>query len=188
METRLFLVDTFTGKPFGGNPAAVCLLDDPRPTEWMQQVATEMNLSETGFVRAMPDGFNLRWFTPKAEVPLCGHATLAAAHVLWETGLLKSDEVARFHTRSKLLIAKRVESRIEIDLPAISITGCPLPEILARTLGVKPRFFGRTPDRELDDKDFLVELESESAVRDFKPDLIVWRRQLQAAVIVTARS
>jgi predicted PhzF superfamily epimerase YddE/YHI9 len=153
----------------------------------MQNVAAEMNLSETAFVRAMPDGFNLRWFTPKAEVPLCGHATLAAAHVLWETGLLNSDQIARFHTRSKLLFARQVENRIEIDLPAISITECPMPEVLARTLNAKPRFAGRTPDRDLDDKDYLVELESESAVRDFKPDLNVWRNQLQAAVIVTAR-
>ena len=187
MEAKLFHVDAFTGKPFGGNPAAVCLLDEPRPTEWMQQVAAELNLSETAFVRAMPDGFNLRWFTPKAEVPLCGHATLAAAHILWETGLLGPDQVARFHTRSKLLFARRVENRIEIDLPAISIVECPLPEILLQAFGVKPRFGGRTPDRELDDKDYLVELESEKAVRDFRPNLDVWRNQLQAAVIVTAR-
>ena len=153
----------------------------------MQQVAAELNLSETAFVRAMPDGFNLRWFTPKAEVPLCGHATLAAAHILWETGLLGPDQVARFHTRSKLLFARRVENRIEIDLPAISIVECPLPEILLQAFGVKPRFGGRTPDRELDDMDYLVELETESTVRHFKPNLDVWRNHLQAAVIVTAR-
>lgn len=154
----------------------------------MQQVAAEMNLSETAFVRQMPDGFNLRWFTPKAEVPLCGHATLAAAHVLWELGLLKPEQEARFHTRSKLLIARRVNSRIEIELPAITIIESILPGALVRALGVKPRFGGKTPERDLDDMDYFIELESERAVCDVRPNFDILRTQVQAAIIITARA
>ncbi|WP_456448036.1 PhzF family phenazine biosynthesis protein, partial [Thiolapillus sp.] len=84
----LFQVDAFTDRPFSGNPAAVCLLDRERDADWMQAVAAELNLSETAFLLQREDGFGLRWFTPTTEVDLCGHATLAAAHVLWEQGLL----------------------------------------------------------------------------------------------------
>ncbi len=101
MEIPILHIDAFTSEPFKGNPAAVCLLDEPRPAEWMQNVAAEMNLSETAFVVPRQDGgFDLRWFTPKIEVPLCGHATLASSHALWETGRLAQDKEARFHTLS----------------------------------------------------------------------------------------
>src|SRR5690242_9563921 len=105
MGQRIVQVDAFTSQPFGGNPAAVCVLDSPRDETWMQQVATEMNLSETAFLQRADDGFALRWFTPAAEVDLCGHATLASAHVLWEDGHLAPEAEARFHTRSGLLTA-----------------------------------------------------------------------------------
>src|SRR5215470_5169474 len=98
MALPLFQVDAFTDKPFAGNPAAVCLLPEPRDAAWMQRVGTEMNLSETAFLVPRPDGFELRWFTPAVEVELCGHATLASAHVLWEQGRLRAGETACFHT------------------------------------------------------------------------------------------
>lgn len=110
-------VDAFTNTPFAGNPAAVCVLPTPKSDRWMQNVAQEMNLSETAFLLQQDNGFSLRWFTPTVEVPLCGHATLASAHVLWSEGHLPSDEVARFYTKSGVLIAKLQGDWIELDLP-----------------------------------------------------------------------
>ncbi|HZJ25604.1 MAG TPA: PhzF family phenazine biosynthesis protein [Acidimicrobiia bacterium] len=122
--TQLFHVDAFTDLAFSGNPAAVCLLDAPSgDSRWMQAVAAEMNLSETAFVAPRPDGdLDLRWFTPTVEVDLCGHATLASAHVMWESGRLAHDSPARFHTRSGLLVAHRAARVIELDLPARPVT------------------------------------------------------------------
>ena len=103
----MYVVHAFADRPFGGNPAAVCFSPAEPSDGWMQQVAAEMRLSETAFLRPAEDGYRLRWFTPAVEVPLCGHATLAAAHVLWETGRLQPDAQARFHTRSGLLTVDR---------------------------------------------------------------------------------
>src|SRR5271156_101297 len=119
MTIPLYHVDAFTDKPFAGNPAAVCILPDERPDNWLQQVGAEMNLSETAFVQKMADGFRLRWFTPMVEVDLCGHATLASAHVLWEEGHARPDEMIRFHTRSGVLIASLTAGFIELDFPLI---------------------------------------------------------------------
>src|SRR5690349_326998 len=120
MQQEIITVDAFTDKPFTGNPAAVCIMKAPADPGWMQRVAMEMNLSETAFVWPMDDNrFSLRWFTPTVEVDLCGHATLAAAHVLWETGALSLDKSARFETRSGLLTARRDGTWIELDFPAL---------------------------------------------------------------------
>src|SRR5690606_24222834 len=119
-------------RPFGGNPAAVCLLDRPAPDAWMQALATEMNLSETAFLVPNGDGFGLRWFTPALEVDLCGHATLASAHVLWETGRLGEDEPARFMTRSGTLTCRRDGGWIAMDFPAVvPATAEPNPGLLS---------------------------------------------------------
>jgi PhzF family phenazine biosynthesis protein len=118
MATTIIQVDAFTDKLFTGNPAAVCILETLKDDRWMQNVAREMNLSETAFLLKQPDGYDLRWFTPQVEVDLCGHATLASAHVLWEDGHLQPDEEARFHTRSGLLTARRKDDWIEMDFPA----------------------------------------------------------------------
>ena len=112
MALEITQVDAFTAEPFAGNPAAVCLLQAPRDAAWMQQVAAEMNLAETAFLERRNDGFGLRWFTPTIEVDLCGHATLASAHVLWEDGHLAPNETARFHTRSGLLTAERRDATV----------------------------------------------------------------------------
>src|SRR5262245_42999819 len=115
---KLFQVDAFTDRPFAGNPAAVCVLHGPAEEEWMQDVAREMNLSETAFIYREGDGgYRLRWFTPAIEVELCGHATLATAHVLWEAGYLWENEEARFRTLSGLLTARRNEEWIELNFP-----------------------------------------------------------------------
>src|SRR6516164_6110529 len=103
MSLPIYIVDAFTDRPFAGNPAAVCLLNEMPADAWLQQVAAEMNLSETAFLLAEKDGYRLRWFTPTMEVDLCGHATLASAHTLWETAELKVTDPARFYTRSGLL-------------------------------------------------------------------------------------
>jgi len=118
MNLPLYQVDAFTDKMFSGNPAAVCLLDKARDDRWLQALAAEMNLSETAFLLKQADGYNLRWFTPIVEVELCGHATLAGAHMLFESRLLDRSSAARFHTLSGLLTARSVDGWIELDFPS----------------------------------------------------------------------
>ena len=118
MTLEIFQVDAFTSKPFAGNPAAVCVLPESGDERWMQNIAAEMNLSETAFLYREQDSYNSRWFTPKVEVDLCGHATLASAHILWETGCLGNDERISFNTRSGLLTAERHGDWIELNFTA----------------------------------------------------------------------
>jgi PhzF family phenazine biosynthesis protein len=179
----LIQVDAFTDRPFRGNPAAVCLLDGAREGEWMQDVAREMNLAETAFLVARAaGGFDLRWFTPTVEVDLCGHATLASAHVLWETGRLAEGHPARFHTASGLLTCEQRDGWIEMDFPATAPIESELPPGLADALGAQPLYAGRSPF------DYLVELESEDAVRQLQPDFGVLRRFGVRGIIVTSRA
>jgi PhzF family phenazine biosynthesis protein len=180
-STPLFHVDAFTEREFEGNPAAVCLLDTPREERWMQLVAREMNLSETAFLVPRADGFDLRWFTPVVEVALCGHATLGSAHVLWETERLASDATARFFTKSGELTARRAGDWIELDFPATSPVEAEPPSGLAEALGVRPISVHRSRF------DYLVELESEAAVRATKPDFRRLAQVESRGVIVTAR-
>ena len=181
---RFSQIDAFTEHPFGGNPAAVCLLPAARDAGWMQLVAREMNLAETAFLVRRPDGFDLRWFTPTVEVDLCGHATLASAHALWEYGQLSPSAEARFHTRSGVLTALRRDPLIWLDFPATPPRPEPAPPEIQRGLGstVTPVYVGRTTF------DYLVELESEAAVRSLTPDLDALTRLGTRGVIVTARS
>lgn len=181
---RFTQVDAFADRPFGGNPAAVCLLPSPADPHWMQQVAREMNLAETAFLVRRKDGFDLRWFTPTVEVDLCGHATLASAHVLWDEGHLKPSETARFHTRSGALTASREGNLIWLDFPATPPEPASPPTELEQGLGegTDLKYVGRTPF------DYLVELASESAVRSLAPDLVALTRLGVRGVIVTARS
>ena len=183
MGLTITQVDAFTDKPFSGNPAAVCVLSAPRDEEWMQAVAREMNLSETAFLVPRAGEYALRWFTPTIEVALCGHATLASAHVLWETGQLAHDAQARFHTRSGLLTATRRGAWIELDFPARPVTELDTPPAeLLRALDAAPSFVGRSKD------DYLVELNDEAAVRGVNPDLRLLRQAGMRGVIVTARA
>ena len=176
-------VDAFTAVPFAGNPAAVCVLDEPREDVWMQRVAAEMNLAETAFLTTRTDGFNLRWFTPSVEVDLCGHATLASAHVLWESGQLAASAQAVFHTRSGALTADRDGEWIELDFPAKPETACAPPEHLLEALGVtEPVHVGRNQF------DYLVELESEEELRALRPDHSRLRILPVRGVIVTSKA
>ena len=182
MPLAITQVDAFTDKPFSGNPAAVCVLPAERDPAWMLNVAREMNLSETAFLVPRPDGFDLRWFTPAVEVDLCGHATLASAHVLWETGQLRADETARFHTKSGLLTAVRHGEWIELDFPATPDEPVPPPPDLLESLGASPRYVGKSVF------DYLVELENEEAVRDLRPDFGIMKTIGARGVIATSRS
>ena len=143
-RTKCWQVDAFTNRPFTGNPAAVCWLEEAKGSAWMQAVAREMNLSETAFVRQLAQDYELRWFTPTAEVDLCGHATLATAHVLWTAELADPHEPIRFHTRSGMLTTRLSQDFIELDFPALPAREVSPPNGLLQSLGVKPRFVGRT--------------------------------------------
>jgi PhzF family phenazine biosynthesis protein len=184
MPIPIVQVDAFADAPFRGNPAAVCLLPAPCDEAWMAGVAREMNLSETAFLVRRPDGsYDLRWFTPAVEVRLCGHATLASAHVLWERALLAPTEAARFHTKSGLLTATRAsDGLVELDFPARPSSPIPVPEGLAEALGAPVLHTGRSAD------DDLVEVASEAVLRALSPDFARLRALPVRGVIVTARS
>ncbi len=190
MEKPIYIVDAFTNEAFKGNPAAVCPLDAAQPAEWMQQVAAEMNLSETAFLvpRAEGDGYHLRWFTPAIEVPLCGHATLASAHTLWETGRLATDAEARFHTQSGWLIARRAGEGIEMDFPAMRLAEIAAPAGVAESLRTTPQRVLLVSDRNGLEKNYLVELASEAEVRALRPDFNLMREQVSKGLIVTAQA
>jgi PhzF family phenazine biosynthesis protein len=159
----LFRVDAFTDRPFAGNPAAVCLLDGERDDAWLQSVASEMNLSETAFLRGGGTDWRLRWFTPTVEVDLCGHATLASAHALWEAGLADPAAPLLFRTRSGALAASRRGEEIELDFPAEPASPIEPPSGLLDALGVKTLSVGRNR------LDYLVEVESEEQLRGARP-------------------
>lgn len=180
---RLLQIDAFTSHAFGGNPAGVCLLDRDVDDVWMQRVAMEMNLPETAFLRARDDGsWSLRWFTPTVEVDLCGHATLASAHALWQEGLLAENDTARFHTKSGLLTASRDGDRIELNFPATPAQQTDTPSKLAEALGSTPLFVG------YNGTDLLVEVESEAVIESLAPQLALIAKLPSRGVIVTSAS
>ena len=185
MPVPIYQVDAFTSEPFRGNPAGVCLLPEAAPEDWMQAVAAEMNLSETAFVVPRADGaFDLRWFTPAAEVELCGHATLATSHILWEIERLDASEQAKYHTQSGLLTADRLDDgRVELDFPAFPSAACDAPDGLLDGLGVEHPVHVARPRT-----DYLVEAESEQVVRTLCPDMAALKALDVRGVIVTARS
>jgi len=176
----IYQVDAFTDKPFSGNPAAVCITDGLQDEGWMQNVAREMNLSETAFLHKQAEGYNLRWFTPAVEIELCGHATLASAHILWELGLLKPGEQAIFHTLSGLLAAKQKGKWIEMNFPAKVAEKAIAPARLIEALGVEVKYLGKNQF------DYLVEVESEDVVCNIKPDFGLLQTVAARGVIVTS--
>ena len=183
MPLTITQVDAFTNEPFTGNPAAVCLLPAPADAAWMQHVAREMNLSETAFLVRRSNGeYDLRWFTPAVEVDLCGHATLASAHVLWQEGHLPADAPAVFHTRSGRLSATRRSGWIEMDFPAEPAEPVPAPAGLVEALGAGPRCVGRNRF------DYLVEVDSQATVERLAPDFARLKKLETRGIIVTARA
>lgn len=177
----LWEIDAFASEPFTGNPAAVCLLETPAEPLWMQHIAAEMNLSETAFLIPRDDGWGLRWFTPTTEVALCGHATLASAHFLWESGTLPREHPARFFTeQSGELVCWHRKGRIEMDFPARPALEAPAPEGLTEALGASSKWVGRSVD------DYLVEVADAATVRTLQPNLTALARLPVRGVIVTA--
>lgn len=180
----LSIVDAFTDKPFAGNPAAVCLLKEWPSDEWLQLVGREMNLSETAFlVSCGPGEYELRWFTPKVEVALCGHATLASAHFLWDSGSTKQQRLT-FQSRKSgpLTASQHPGGEIELDFPARPATLCEPPPGLLEALGAKAVAVGHNSD------DYLVVLESAAEVRQLAPDFAKLALAECRGVIVTACS
>jgi predicted PhzF superfamily epimerase YddE/YHI9 len=177
----LFHVDAFTDRPFAGNPAAVCLLPTWTDDSWLQAVAREMNLSETAFLVRNADGFDLRWFTPAVEVDLCGHATLASAHILWQQDETSSD-IIRFSTRSGTLQAIRRGKDVELDFPLKPEVPAEAPPGLLDALGTSARYVGKNKF------DYLIEVESDTALRKLAPDFQRLATVPVRGIIVTSRS
>ncbi len=181
MPLPLFGVDAFADQPFAGNPAAVCLLAEPLPTPRLQLIAREMSCSETAFVLPQAGHFSLRWFTAgMVEVDLCGHATLAAAHILWETGRLRPNEPAHFQTRSGPLAARRNGTWIEMDFPAAPAVPATLPPEFLQALGVTPIFIGQFGPKH------LLEVEDAASIRHLSPDFAALKKLPGRGVVVTS--
>lgn len=182
----IFTVDAFTDRAFGGNPAAVCLLESAPSDEWMQQLAAEMNLSETAYLYPEGRALRLRWFTPAVEVDLCGHATLAAAHVLWETGRLAPDARAEFISLSGPLAAAQTGAGISLDFPAKLEKAAEAPSGLITALGVdsgkQVRYVGRNAF------DYIVQFNDAAALRALQPDVRALAGVEARGVIVTSLS
>jgi PhzF family phenazine biosynthesis protein len=182
---RIHVVDAFAERPFTGNPAAVCVLPGPADPGWMQRVAMELNLSETAFPRPVEDSgadYELRWFTPKVEVALCGHATLASAHVLYETGAVPAGRPIRFRTlRSGVLTVRREGGLLAMDFPACPSDEAAAPAGLVEALGATPSWTGRNSQH-----DVLVLLDDVAAVRALDPDLSALARIDARGICVTA--
>jgi PhzF family phenazine biosynthesis protein len=181
MAIPLYQVDAFTSKAFCGNPAAVVILSKKMPDVWMQAVAKEMNLSETAFLLSKQDGFNLRWFTPKKEVDLCGHATLASAHILFEKNYLQPSAIAKFNTLSGTLIAKTSDRWIELDFPKLSLIPIAVNDQISQALGFSPKNVFET------DVNILVELENSDDVRNYRPNFLKLSDLPFQGLIITAR-
>lgn len=180
---KIYQVDAFTDRAFSGNPAGVCILQEAADEQWMQNVAMEMNLPETAFLlKHYEDCYILRWFTPETEIDLCGHATLASAHILWETGALEKVREAVFHTKSGNLSAKRSGEYIHLDFPAEVESQIEPPEDLKKALGVPFIYTGRNR------MDFIIEVENEDIVRNLEPDHRLLKKVNTRGVIVTSRS
>jgi predicted PhzF superfamily epimerase YddE/YHI9 len=182
MNNKLYQVDAFSREPFKGNPAAVCLLAQAEPDEWLQSLAAEMNLSETAFLLENKTGWNLRWFTPATEVDLCGHATLASAKVLFETRPELRESPIRFQTRSGELTARWQDGKVELDFPVMRYLPIPINPGVADVLGfqpVKAVFSGGY---------YLFEAEDPQLIRDAKPNMAELAKLPMPEVIITAKS
>jgi predicted PhzF superfamily epimerase YddE/YHI9 len=180
MALPVFVVDAFADRPFAGNPAAVVFLDGEPGDAWRRDVAAEFNLSETAFVEARGDAFALRWFTPSVEVALCGHATLAAAHALWESGRVPSARGIRFETKSGILTARLDDKWIVLDFPSLPVRACKPPAGLLSALADTPLAFAEN------DGVYLLELDSEETLRRSAPDLAKWNGLTKKGLILTA--
>jgi len=182
MKIPIFQVDAFSEKPFSGNPAAVCLLEEEKDDKWLRNMAAEMNLSETAYLWKLKNGYRLRWFTPTKEVDLCGHATLASAHILWEAGYLNKEGLAEFSTLSGILKAERKGDWIELDFPVELEEPAQIPPELSQALKASSEYYGKNR------MDGLVLFKSEEEVLNLRPDFEALRKIEVRGIIVTAPS
>ena len=180
MELNLYQIDAFTDTPFRGNPAAVIPLETWLPDNTMQSIAEENNLSETAFFVPKDEGFHLRWFTPKTEVDLCGHATLAAAYVLFDI-LGHNKERIEFESKSGILTVLKKDDLLVMDLPAQTPVPCNVPYEIVKA-------FDRTPIECLRSEDYIVVFETESDILSIKPDIAYLQKLDLRGVIITAKS
>jgi predicted PhzF superfamily epimerase YddE/YHI9 len=178
MKIPYFVVDAFTGNPFGGNPAGVCLLEQWLPEAVMQNIAAENNLSETAFIVPRGPDFELRWFTPAIEIDLAGHPTLASAFVLFTEGKASGDRVC-FHSRSGTLAVSRQGDRLELDFPSRPAAPCAAPEALVRGLGQEPEAVFKA-------RDYLAVFPTETEVRSLRPDFVALSTLDALGIIATA--
>lgn len=184
MKIPLFQVDSFTVKPFKGNPAGVCLLEQSRDEVWMQAVANEMKLSETAFLCPKGNDYNLRWFTPSTEVDLCGHATLASAHILFELGFYDPDETIFFHTKSGVITACFDHGTIELDMPLIQPVPAESSPLLEEILGQVPLAVAHSSDNTI----LLAEIADQAAIEAFDPDFRKIANLEETDLIITTQS
>ena len=181
---QIYQVDAFTDQIFKGNPAGVCILplNKIKDDVLLQNIAAEMNLSETAFLSKWDDEYQLRWFTPETEVSFCGHATLSAAHILWETGLEKKVDVIQFNTLSGKLFARYIRHKVELDFPVFGVEEIPEQNNVNLALGIKPIFTGTTRNI------YLLEIESFQVLTNVQPDFTKLKKEGRTAFIITCKS
>ncbi|MFS0762159.1 PhzF family phenazine biosynthesis protein [Peribacillus phoenicis] len=179
---ELTIINTFTDQPFKGNPAAVCLLTGESGSEWMQRIAKEINMPVTAFIHLHKGEWQLRWFTPSVEIPICGHGTLASSFFLWGKGYVPRDKPIAYQTKSGILTAKFVDGMVQLEFPSLIEQETAAPELLIKALGVVPVYVGQNK------WDYLVEVQSEEIVRNLKPDFNSIARMQIRGVIVTSLS
>jgi PhzF family phenazine biosynthesis protein len=181
-QIEIVQIDAFTSEAYKGNPAAVCLMKGPGNEQWMRHVAREMNLSETAFLYPIKGGYHLRWLTPTSEVDMCGHATLATAHFLYEQGHEPKNKEIAFKVRAGWVSASKEGELITLNFPVNRPKKVKTPATLAKALGAKPKYVGVYPNA------YLVEFASAKTVRELKPDLTALEKLSKAKICVTAKS
>jgi len=179
---RTFIVDAFTDKPYSGNPAGVCILDYELSDNLMLNIAREINYSETAFLLKQNNTYSLRWFTPKTEVAICGHATLATVYVLYETGIIDKNKLIEFNTKSGILKARLTNEMVELDFPQLFVEQCESNEIIEKAFDIKPVFIGKN------DKRYLIEIDNVEKLKKLKPDFNLLQKSDRLAFMITAKS
>jgi PhzF family phenazine biosynthesis protein len=179
---RIFTVDAFTDKPFSGNPAGVCVLDNEISEDLFQLIAKEINYSETAFLFPKIGSYEIRWFTPKAEVNLCGHATLAAAHILYEFRYCDSSKSIEFESKSGVLTAKKIDDKIELDFPQAFVDDVESNEIIEKAFDIRPVYIGKNDNR------YLIEIDNYENLLSIKPNFQLLKSADLGRFIITVKS
>ncbi len=180
MKLTIYQVDAFTNQLFGGNPAAVCPITEWLPTEKMQQIALENNLSETAFILPEKDGYHIRWFTPAIEVDLCGHATLAAAHTLYAEMNYQGNAV-KFYSKSGLLTVNKSGDLYTMNFPTDQLEKVAIPQEIIAGLGKTPSEVFRGKD------DYLAIFDTQQTIENFTPDFKILGQLPVRGVITSAK-